>query len=132
MNFYSVIRDVADYQNFVPYMTKSIILEQKENKFDAETTIGFSSVNFSYISKVSFREPSYVLSVSGQQAPGSVSSKIFSELYSLWEIEAFSEHQCRVKYKCQMTFANPLYAGVTRQFFDFLAKNAQQSFIDRC
>ena len=31
-----------------------------------------------------------------------------------------------------MTFANPLYSAITRQFFDLLASNAQQSFIDRC
>ena len=97
-------------------MSKSIILKgtQQDGKFDAETTIGFSAVNFSYISKVSYKEPSYVLSMSGEQAEGSVSSKIFSELYSLWEIEEKTKNTCIVKYKCQMTFANPLYAGVTR------------------
>ena len=107
-------------------MTRSTILEKshKNGKFDAETQIGFSAVNFSYISKVTYKEPSYVLSVSGQQAEGSVSSKIFSELYSLWEIEAKSKNSCEVKYKCQMTFANPLYSSVTRQFFDILASGA--------
>ena len=96
-NFYDVVRNVNDYQNFVQYMTKSEIFENthkrsvkngvKKGKFDAETTIGFQVVSFAYISKVTYKEPYYVLSVSGKQAEGSVSSKIFSELYSLWEIE---------------------------------------------
>ena len=92
-----MVRNVNDYQNFVQYMTKSEIFENthkrsvkngvKKGKFDAETTIGFQVVSFAYISKVTYKEPYYVLSVSGKQAEGSVSSKIFSELYSLWEIE---------------------------------------------
>ena len=31
-----------------------------------------------------------------------------------------------------MTFANPLYSAVTRQFFDLLASTMNQSFQDRC
>lgn len=31
-----------------------------------------------------------------------------------------------------MTFANPLYSAVTRQFFDLLAGTMNQSFQDRC
>ena len=46
-NFYEVIRNVNDYQNFVPYMTRSEIFEKThkkymkngvhQGKFDAET-----------------------------------------------------------------------------------------------
>lgn len=39
----------------------------KHGKFDAETTIGFQGlVNFSYISKVTYKEPSYIFTVSGK------------------------------------------------------------------
>ena len=31
-----------------------------------------------------------------------------------------------------MTFANPLYSAITRQFFDLLAGTMNQSFQDRC
>jgi len=53
---------------------------KKQGKFEAETQIGFHAVNFAYVSKVTYVEPSQVLSVGGETA-------IFNELYSLWEIE---------------------------------------------
>ena len=76
-------------------------------KFDAETSIGFQAVNFSYISKVTYKEPFYILSVSTSE------SSIFKELYSTWEIEAVDEDKCKVEYKIRMTFQNPLYSAIT-------------------
>ena len=60
----------------MPFMTKSQVLagthSQKklngirQGRFDAETTIGFKGlVDFAYISRVSYKEPFYVLSVAG-------------------------------------------------------------------
>lgn len=76
-NFYRVICEVDDYDQFVPYMTNSYIIKdtvkkQVKNgiaygKFDAETTIGFQSlVNFAYISKVSYKEHEYIITRSGK------------------------------------------------------------------
>ena len=85
-------------------MTKSVVIpgslqtKGKQGKFDAETTIGFQAVNFSYISKVTYKEPYYVLSVSTSE------SSIFKELYSTWEIEALEDHKCKIDYKIRMTF----------------------------
>lgn len=94
----------------------------RQGKFDAETQIGFNAVNFSYVSKVSYKEPSYVLSVSSKE------TSIFTELYSLWEIQKVDKHKCQVKYKIQMTFNNPLYSAVTNQFFNFLATTMHECF----
>ena len=150
-HFYSVAIDVDRYHLFVPYMTSSRILQNthktkirngvKHGKFDAETAIGFKGlVNFSYISTTTYKEPSYIFTVSGKQADGSISSMIFDELYSTWEISEIPKikgssetsvplgDSCQVTYKISMTFANSLYSSVTRQFFDVLAKHMQKSF----
>jgi len=58
---------------------------RNHGKFDAETKIGFSALSFSYISHVSYREPTYVLSES-------YNSRIFQELYSEWEIKKIAKH----------------------------------------
>ena len=107
--FYRVVSDVSEYQQFVPYMAKSYILPEtvKDGKFEAITQIGFDQLKFEYKSKVSYTEPSRVLSVS------STESKIFEELHSLWQIEHVDDHSCKVDYNIQMTFSNPLFATVT-------------------
>ena len=43
-----------------------------------------------------------------------------------------SENSCKVNYSISMSFASPMYAAVTRQFFDFLAQQMHQSFTERC
>ena len=58
---------------------------RNHGKFDAETKIGFSALSFSYISHVSYKEPTYVLSES-------YNSRIFQELYSEWEIKKIAKH----------------------------------------
>lgn len=76
-DFYQVIRDVDKYQEFMPFMTNSQVIagtesEKKLNgiqqgRFNANTTIGFRGlVDFTYMSKVSWKEPFYVLSIAGE------------------------------------------------------------------
>ena len=128
-HFYSVAVDVNNYHKFVPYMSDTKVFQKthktkmrngvKHGKFDAETTIGFKGlVNFSYISKITYKEPSYIFTVNGDHADGSVSSMIFKELYSTWEITKVSDSdeapRCRIHYKIKLTFANSLYSSVTR------------------
>ena len=79
-HFYNVVSDVEQYSQFVPYMTKSSVFNRKAGQFSATTHIGYSSVEFEYESKVTYKEPSMVLSQSTSD------SKVFSELYSLWRI----------------------------------------------
>lgn len=75
-DFFSIVKDVDSYKLFVPYMTNSRVVQESHTKtkdhgslkgsFDAITDIGFTSVNFSYVSRVTYHEPSSVLSISGQ------------------------------------------------------------------
>lgn len=96
-----------------------------KGKIDAECKIGFSALSFGYVSCVTYEEPSFVLSESSN-------SRIFDSLYSEWRISRIAPHECEVNYKIIMTFNNPLYTQITRQFFDLLTKNINQSFEQRC
>ena len=57
----------------------------------------------------------------------------------MWEILPVNDargvldpHKCKIKYKTTMSFSNPLYASVTKQFFDALCGVMHQKFADRC
>lgn len=53
-----------------------------------------------------------------------MASNVFTELYSLWEIEDAGEGRCKIRYKIRLQFASPMYAAITKQFFDVLASSA--------
>jgi ribosome-associated toxin RatA of RatAB toxin-antitoxin module len=59
-------------------------------------------------------------------------TSIFDGLYSEWTIKEIEKDKCEVFYKIEMTFSNPLYSAVTKNFFDYLAKNINKSFEQRC
>lgn len=137
-NFFKVVIDVDDYQQFIPWISYSKVLENTKReqanhckggvvcgKFDAITKIGFSSLSFQYKSVVSYETPNRVLSIAESTA-------VFENMESLWLIKKVSDHECEIQYKISMMFANPIYSSVTRHFFDYLAKNINKSFEDRC
>ena len=101
------------YQKFIPWISKSLILPGSlheiedpkgiiKGSFDGETKIGFSAVNFAYVSKVTYETPSVVISEAGE-------SRIFEGLYSHWTIKRIEDDVCEIHYKIRMTFANPVY-----------------------
>lgn len=120
---------------FIPWITSSKVFKHtmkeksegsiKKGKFDAETKIGFSALAFNYVSHVTYEEHSSVLSES-------YNSRIFESLNSHWQLEKVKKHECRVHYKISMTFTSSIYTSITNQFFDFLAKNINKSFEQRC
>jgi len=132
---FNVVVDVNEYDQFIPWINESKVhpdtrVENFENgvrmgRFDAETKIGFSSLSFAYMSRVTFEEPYSVLSLAED-------SRIFQGLYSHWKIEPLEEDLCEVEYNIRMTFSNPLYTHVTKSFFDYLATNINKAFEQRC
>lgn len=87
--------------------------------------IGFKTVTFSYDSHVQYVDFHTIISTSK-------GGNVFDELYSKWNIQEHSFNKCMVNYEVKMTFSNPLYASVTRYFFDTLVVNATDSFIKAC
>jgi coenzyme Q-binding protein COQ10 len=112
--FFDVINDVESYQQFIPWITESRVLPETlvkkgastSGRFDAEVKIGFTSLSFSYISKVSYEENKWVLSEARK-------SRIFDGLYSHWDLRPTGSDECEITYNIQMKFANPLYSAVT-------------------
>ena len=125
------MKDVDAYEQFIPWITRSKVfresLKHVESKgnFNAETKIGFSALSFAYTSKVSYEDPSFILSESSN-------SRIFESLHSKWRIVKVKKHVCRVDYDIRMTFTNSLYTSITNQFFDYLAKSINKCFEERC
>jgi ribosome-associated toxin RatA of RatAB toxin-antitoxin module len=62
--FFKVVKDVQDYEKFIPWINSSKIIQdtiaqeeqysKKPGKFEGEVKIGFSQLSFAYISRVSY------------------------------------------------------------------------------
>ena len=98
---------------------------REAGSFDGEVKIGFTSLSFAYVSRVTFKRPYQITSEASN-------SRIFDRLYSHWQIKDMGPDQCEVVYDIQMTFANPIYSSITTTFFDFLANGINQAFEKRC
>ena len=100
-NFFRVVKDVEDYDKFIPWINESRLMPEsiteryenghKRGMFDGEVKIGFSQLTFGYVSHVSYEYPNWILSEAEN-------SRIFEGLYSRWEIKKLSEHQCEIVY----------------------------------
>lgn len=93
LRFFSVVKDVGAYSEFLNWMLSSVVLKQTEREvqtgkkiegsFDAETQIGFNLISFTYLSQVSYSRPVNPNSADTWQITSvSPSSAIFKNLVS--------------------------------------------------
>ena len=151
--FFRVVQDVDSYKKFIDFMPESRVHKEtkvsktgqygknKNGRFDATTTIGFNAVSFDYVSKVTYSHPVVPVNfknpknLSWRVTSLADSSRIFDSMNSEWVIQPCKEDplsSCIIDYRIEMAFANPLYAGITSRFFDFLVENINGQFEERC
>jgi ribosome-associated toxin RatA of RatAB toxin-antitoxin module len=144
--FYRTVVDVRDYKGFVPWCTDSwqdnVKLIQKDHlkpieyekyfrtnlpieTFKGGIKVGFSVLDFSYVSTVYTQEPNVILSTVSD-------SQVFERLESLWVIKENKEGALDVEYTISFGFKNLIFSNATTLFLDFIGKNIVQSFIDKC
>ena len=133
--FYSVVADVNAYAQFLQMMSSSKIDDSTrkerhnlkndriEGGFDANTTIGFNLVSFTYLSQVSYSTPAMLFpDLMHRYRVTSVSptATIFEKLESEWIIKGKRQHDwCEIHYKVRLEFASAMFASITKQFFDY-------------
>src|SRR4051794_17118144 len=75
---FDVVVDVANYQNFLPWCHKSVILTEGHNKMLAELSIGIPPLRERYTSKVTHRRPFHIRAVSEE-------GRLFNHLINDWK-----------------------------------------------
>ncbi|KIK06741.1 hypothetical protein K443DRAFT_129679 [Laccaria amethystina LaAM-08-1] len=158
---YDVVADVDSYPQFVPFCTSSRILTPGFDKYhkektviDAELTVGFLSLQESYVSTVTCSpyesvevrvsiSPIYILTLCIKAV--SSSSALFRTLSTSWRFypEPPSPKNESVDYDRDglltlvtldlvYAFSNPLHASVSSSFFSQVSKLMVQAFEKRC
>jgi len=128
---YKVVADVERYQEFVPWCTKSTIVEHiSEKEKLADLTVGFMG-----ISEETFR--SHVIlnpfvSVTALASSDLYSNSPLKRLKNVWSFEPTGDDRTRVQMELEFEFHNPFYTRLTSHVLKRISNLAMSSFVARC
>lgn len=122
-HLYSIVSDVAAYEEFVPYCIQSRILSSEEasrypqsnreinqntKEFLAELTVGFGNLKEQYTSRVIIDREN------GQVIAEAIPTPLFQHLRTSWTITPLSPNKSKVDFEVHYAFSNPFYAAMAK------------------
>lgn len=123
---FSVVSNVSEYENFVPWCTKSAIVQQNKNQLEAELCIGFGVLTEKYSSKVNFVKPSLVTAISNQ-------TNLFEYLKTEWKFSPSSDpSKSWVTFQVDFKFRSAVYSSICDLFMQQVVNKMVQAFENRC
>lgn len=123
---YSVVADVNNYKNFVPWCKNSIVLKSSDDKLEAELEVGFGMISEKYISKVELARPNSVVALSTQ-------TNLLEFLRTEWKfVPAANSRGCWVNFQIEYKFRSAMYNQVSDMFFKDIVNNMVQAFENQC
>lgn len=142
-HLFSIVSDVAAYEEFVPYCIQSRILSSNEasqflqssskpqllhgssEEFLAELTVGFGSLKEQYISKV------FLDREKGQIIAEAIPTPLFQHLRTSWTVQPLSPNQSKVDFEVHYAFSNPFYAAMAKAAMQKMASQMIGAFEKR-
>lgn len=132
---YEVVADVSRYQEFVPWVKKSVILstisssitDSANDELEAELEVGFGIFTEKYISHVSLHRDRQVTAVSNQ-------TNLFQNLKTEWKFTSSGREsrECWVSFHINFQFKSAVYNRLSELFLQDVIKNMVQAFEDQC
>lgn len=127
---YDIITNVKEYDAFVPYIQKSVILsesgEDRKTYMEAEVEVGFQMFLERYISKIHMDFPSRVVTRTDD-------SNLFSHLHSCWKLHPGpTPASVWVDFEVDFAFKSALYSHVATIFLEEVVKKMMGAFEKRC
>lgn len=124
---YSVVANVNEYEQFVPWCTRSAVTQHiNDQQLIAELAVGFRFLSETYSSVITLDPYSSV----SADVPN---SSLFEYLVTDWAFERATNPNCtNLSFSVEFAFRNPLYQRVTDLFFDEVVKQMVGAFESRC
>lgn len=122
---YSVVSDVKNYQNFVPYVKKSHVHSEHSNGFKADLIVGFPPLHEVYTSNVTLKTPTLVTSECKD-------GRLFDYLLNEWRFSPGLKdipQSCVLDFKVTFQFKSLLHSNIANLFFDLICDQMEQAFV---
>lgn len=121
-----VVADVRHYKQFLPFCTKSTILDKKPKQIVANLEIGFPPIVENYTSFVTIEKPSLVQAICKD-------GRLFNYLETTWRFSpglSSNPKSCIVDFYIKFEFKSVIYSHLASVFFDRLVYQMEKAFIE--
>ena len=130
-DMFSVVSQVKDYHEFVPWCQKSVVMNGSpdEDYLEASLEVGFQMFVESYVSKVSLKRGNGIYQVKTRTDD----SSLFSHLNSCWKLNPGpTPKSVWVDFEVDFAFKSALYRQVASVFLEEVVKKMMGAFEGRC
>lgn len=124
---YTVVADVGQYKNFIPWCTSSQVFDQRGTTCRARLDVGFPPVNESYVSTIKLVKPRLVHSECTE-------GKLFTQLLNVWKFSPGvpgNDQTCTLDFTVMFEFRSQLHSQLATVFFDEVVKTMVGAFLKR-
>lgn len=120
---YTLINDVAEYKNFVPWCMESIVHEKSENKMHATLTFSAKGIQKSFTT-MNTLQPNQCIEMQLVQGP-------FKQLAGLFRFENRDNRQTEVIFNLSYELSNPIFSMMYGSLFHHVSSNLVDAFVNR-
>ncbi len=120
---YALVNDVASYQEFVPYCSKSEVIRCDANEVSAKLTFSSRGMTKSFTT-INRLQPHKMIEIRLLQGP-------FRHLEGFWRFDELSDQESRVSLDMEFEFSSPLLTMVFGPLFNQVAAKLVDAFCER-
>lgn len=120
---YTLINDVAEYKNFLPWCVESIIHEKSEDKMHATLTFSAKGIQKSF-STINTLQPNRCIEIQLAQGP-------FKQLQGFFRFENRDNRQTAVIFNLSYELSNPIISIMYGSLFHHVSSNLMDAFVNR-
>lgn len=120
---YTLINDVRNYPQFLPWCSASEVLEQRDDFMRAALMITKGKLSQRFVTRNTL-VPNQSISMALEEGP-------FSQLQGIWEFKALSADACKISLDLEFDYAGPIIKATLGPLFTQAANTMVDAFCQR-